>query len=236
MQRIIAALALAAGISALAPAPDAAAQSPNVCRRTGYRLDSSVRAAESVMTVTQNARCSSALQQTNLRDPRVERRPTSGRVELDGNNYIYVPNPGFTGGDRFVVSWANAPDGARVNLTVNVRVDPPGASPPAPVSAARAPRAPAQLCRYLANGALTDQMQYGNGSMIVARNRACRVSLNGIVVTGVASEPSNGHVQVNGGTYEYVPNPNFTGTDRFSVTYNVQGHNITNVVNVQVVP
>lgn len=114
-------------IGALSAAP-ACAQTDSTCNRTGYNLGSSVRATESTMTVSRNGRCGSALNSRNISDPRIDRQATNGRVTFNGNNYVYVPNPGYTGGDRFVVSWANDTRGSRVTLTVGVRVEPPGAS------------------------------------------------------------------------------------------------------------
>jgi hypothetical protein len=227
----IAVLWVAAAIGAVAMcADDAHAQSQGLCRRTGFRVDNAVRTLNESITVGQNGRCGSQLAGVQFDAPRVDSSPAHGRVEFNGVNYAYVPDPGFTGADRFVVSWLNQRNNVRVSLTVHVAVEPAGTRTAAAAPALTAP------CRYMANGPITDQMRYGAGTMVVGRGRTCRVTLNGFTVSGVESAPANGRVETNGGHYDYVPNQNFTGSDSFSVNYNVQGRRVINVVNVQVVP
>jgi hypothetical protein len=233
MRRIIGALALVGAI-ALGTAGDSAAQPTDTCRRTAYRLDSSVRAAESIMNVNQDGRCGSRLNQSFLREPRIERRATNGRVELDGNNYVYIPNPGFTGGDRFVVSWANAPDGSRVALTVSVRVDPPGTPPPA---AAAAPRTPA---RCGGTGFHIDREHpIWSETLTVRANQRCDRMITGMQYDrGIRIDrpAANGQVEVGPNSYSYVPNPGFTGSDEFRISWfnPLVGSRVGVAVNVRV--
>jgi hypothetical protein len=79
-------------------------------------------------------------------------------------------------------------------------------------------------------------MQFGQGTMTMQRNASCLVTLTGMTVTGIEEAPRNGRVELAGGTYSYFPNREFTGTDRFSVTYNLAGHRVVNVVDVHVLP
>jgi hypothetical protein len=244
MKRAMGVLATAAGVlwigvlglAVLGLAVEAAAQSPDICRRTGYRLDSSVRAAESIMTVNQNGHCSSALNQSSLREPRVERRPTSGQVEFNGNNYVYTPNPGFTGGDRFVVSWANAPDGSRVALTVSVRVEPPGS--PALQTAAAQVNAPRRTgtCRVSGAGIHGDQSRFGAETITVSRNFRCGGSWTGVSGITLETPPSHGTVELSGNRHTYTPTPGYTGTDSYVYRVSHAAGRIAVTVNVTVIP
>ena len=243
-------VSVAAKAAILLFAGEAAAQNGGNCTTTSFSTNRESPFASQTMTVRAGVRCLVRMTGVQLRNTRVDPAPAHGQVEIDGANYTYVADPGYGGTDIFGVSWYNAVSGGRVGVTVNVRVVAQAAAPttpqsgPSSVSATRAsqgsptPPAPpsSRSCRYLANGPITEQMRYGSGSMTVSRDWSCRVTMNGMTVTGVDSAPANGRVQVNGGTWTYVPNRNFTGSDRFTLNYNLAGVRIINTVDVAVVP
>jgi hypothetical protein len=155
---------------------------------------------------------------------------------------IYQPRDGYVGNDVFVVETFIPQDNGGVPrrtlaVSATVQRDPVriASSPPAPSAAGSAPPStPPAACRYLANGGFSEQTRYGQGTMIMAPNTSCSVQTTGIVISEVDTPPSHGRVNVGGATYTYIPNRDYIGPDRFSVVYNMTGHRVINVVDVQI--
>ncbi len=84
---------------------------------------------------------------------------------------------------------------------------------------------------------MTQQARFGAGTLTVSRDWNCRVWMGGgWSAAGIETAPANGRVEVNGGSWTYVPNPGFTGSDRFALNYNLAGTRIVNSVDVTIVP
>lgn len=226
-----------------ASAGEVRGQEGGFCRRTGYRIDNAVRAVEQTMTVSRDGRCGSAISATSLEDTRLDRRPANGRVELDGINYVYMPNSGYVGGDRFVVSWINRNNNARVTATVNVRVAPPGAGSASATRSsqggAAVPTAPVArgTCTGAGGGLLGPEARFTAESMTVSRNFRCSGSWTGSASSlTVTTPPSHGRVEISGNRHTYTPNPGYTGSDSYIYSVVHPQGRISVTVNVAVIP
>ncbi|AZS23001.1 tandem-95 repeat protein [Caulobacter sp. FWC26] len=117
--------------------------------------------------------------------------PTNGTVTINGVTAVYVPTPGFSGGDSFTY-FATGPGGVSPPATVTLTVARPDAPTVAADSVNVAFNSAGQTVRLAASGVFT--------------------------ALTVATAPTNGKVTINGATAIYVPNPGFFGADSFTYT------------------
>lgn len=119
--------------------------------------------------------------------------PASGTVEVNPDGtFIYTPNPGFVGVDRFNIIVTDLYGENAISIvTITVEDDIPFANPVRVSTAAG---------------------QAVNGAAIA-------IDPNGFAFTySLGTPPEFGTAVVNpDGTFTYTPNPNFTGTDRFTI-------------------
>ncbi|WP_390342602.1 tandem-95 repeat protein [Variovorax boronicumulans] len=137
--------------------------------------------------------------------------PSNGSVVVNPNGtYTYTPNPNFNGTDTFTVTVSDG-HGGTTTSTITVTVDPVNDAPTAP--------------NY---NQTTNEDTPVNGKVIGS-------DVDGDTLTYTkGSNPSNGSVTVNpDGTYTYTPNPDFHGTDSFTVTVS-DGHGGTTTSTVTV--
>jgi VCBS repeat-containing protein len=141
--------------------------------------------------------------------------PAHGTLTLNPDgSYSYTPDPDYNGADSFTVTVSDG-NGGSVDVTVPVTVTPvndaPAASSPPITTPEDTP----------VNGAVT------------------ATDVDGDTLTyAVISDPAHGEVTINpDGTYTYTPDPNFHGSDSFTVTVS-DGHGgtVDVVVPVTVTP
>ncbi|RYE69742.1 MAG: tandem-95 repeat protein, partial [Rhizobiaceae bacterium] len=122
--------------------------------------------------------------------------PVNGTVVINPDGtYTYVPKPNFSGTDSFIVTISDG-KGGLVTVTITVTVtginDAPIATSPAITTVEDTPK----------TGVITANDVDGD-----------------LLTYAVTTKPANGTVVVNAdGTYTYIPNANFNGTDSFTVT------------------
>ncbi|OEZ27087.1 hypothetical protein AO062_29845 [Variovorax boronicumulans] len=137
--------------------------------------------------------------------------PSNGSVTVNPDGtYVYTPNPNFNGTDTFTVTVSDG-HGGTTTSTVTVTIDPVNDAPTAP--------------NY---NQTTNEDTPVNGKVTGS-------DVDGDTLTYTkGSNPSNGSVTVNpDGTYTYTPNPDFHGTDSFTVTVS-DGHGGTTTSTVTV--
>ncbi|WP_184037254.1 Ig-like domain-containing protein, partial [Chitinivorax tropicus] len=142
-------------------------------------------------------------------------RPSQGTVSIDSNgNYTYTPAADYFGKDRFTVVVDDG-KGGKTTLTIDVNVLPINDAPIAQNQSVTTPE---------------DQPISGKVFSSDGDGDTLTVSLQ--------TAASHGTVTVNAdGTYTYVPNQDFNGNDRFTVTVSDgQGGVTTATIDVTVTP
>ena len=121
--------------------------------------------------------------------------PTHGSVVVNADgSYLYTPNTGFSGTDRFTYTATNA-SGQVASATVVITVDPLPISAKADTNAA------------IENGPAVSGSLAGDATTVAGDPNTFKLG----------TDASNGSVVVHAdGTYTYTPNPGFAGTDTFS--------------------
>ncbi len=141
--------------------------------------------------------------------------PEHGTVTLkpDGT-YLYTPNPGYHGPDSFTVVVKN-PDGTTSTVTVNVTVTPVNDEPEAPDYSHKTPEDTPVTGKVVGTDPDGDPLTYTEGT-----------------------PPKHGTVTLKpDGSYEYVPNKNWSGTDTFEVIVtDPDGETTTSTITVVVDP
>ena len=133
--------------------------------------------------------------------------PTSGSVSLNGSQYVYTPNAGFSGTDQFTYKLV-ASNGTSNTTTVTITVPSPQPQPVANPDNATTNQNTAITIPVLNNDVLN-----GTFTMLV-----------------VMTQPANGSAAVSGNQIVYTPRAGFCGTDNF--TYKLvtsSGSSITSV-------
>jgi hypothetical protein len=124
-------LALAAVL--LVSAGSAAAQAPGRCEVPAFRGVTQPGGATATMRVVNDGQpCRFGFRMTNdtgeaFATTRVLREPTGGSVTASGNGVAYLPRPGFTGADSFVIAMSGvaaggAAEGRRIDGQITVTV------------------------------------------------------------------------------------------------------------------
>ncbi|UKP00603.1 Ig-like domain-containing protein [Nostoc sp. UHCC 0870] len=138
----------------------------------------------------------------------VVQAPSNGSVTLNPDgSFAYIPNAGFIGTDSFTylandTKVNSAP--ATVNITVNAPAPPPN-DPPVAVNDSYSTEAGQQLVVAVANGVLSNDTDAQSDPLTAA----------------VVQAPSNGSVTLNpDGSFAYIPNAGFIGTDSFTYLAN----------------
>ncbi|HIF9403051.1 TPA: Ig-like domain-containing protein [Photobacterium damselae] len=121
--------------------------------------------------------------------------PTNGQVTVNPDgSWEYVPNPDFNGEDSFTVVVDDG-NGGTDTITVTVNVTPVNDAPVGEDVSAETQEETAVTGQLTATDADGDNLTFKPGS-----------------------NPENGSVTVNpDGSWEYIPNPDFNGEDRFTV-------------------
>jgi len=147
----------------------------------------------------------------------VAKGPEHGTVTVDPSTgqFLYTPKPGYEGPDSFEVTVSDG-RGGTTTVKVPVTVSPVNDAPTAP-----------------------DYTETTNEDTPVSGRVTGSDMDSGDTLTYVkGSDPAHGTVTVNpDGTYTYTPNPDFNGTDSFTVTVS-DGHGgtTTSTVNVTIDP
>lgn len=127
--------------------------------------------------------------------------PSHGTVTINPDgSFTYVPNTGYSGPDSFTYRASDGAldDVASVNLYVNPNVAPVAAADRYTVDRN------GQLVVSASNGVLANDSDPDNSS-------------GGVLTARILSEPQNGTLTFNAdGSFVYVPNPGFQGTDSFA--------------------
>ena len=143
--------------------------------------------------------------------------PSNGTVILNPDGtFIYTPNPGFVGSDTFTVVVTNSA-GQITLVPVNVTVVSASGSGPITTSI----------------GVGTNEGQPVSGQILASSPDNLPLSY------AIGTSPQNGNVTLSSttGEFVYVPNPNFTGTDTFTVVVTDSiGRSVTATVTVVVFP
>ncbi|MEF3307013.1 Ig-like domain-containing protein [Paenibacillus sp. GYB003] len=144
----------------------------------------------------------------------IESNPEYGTVVLNPDgSWTYVPNPGYVGPDLFTVTVSDGKGGVTTS-TIKVQVtDKPNEAPTVPNYSATTPNHMPVTGSVYGTDPNGDLLTYTKGS-----------------------DPQHGKVTVNpDGTWSYVPNPGYVGTDSFTVTVSDgRGGTVTSTVTVQV--
>lgn len=139
--------------------------------------------------------------------------PSNGQLNLNqGGSFTYTPNAGFNGSDSFTYS---ASDGVSQSAPVTVTIT-VVSQPDAPVAAndAYTTVKGKTLTVPVATGVLTNDTDQDGGALVVG---------------SVVNQPQNGTLSLNNnGSFTYVPNASFTGTDTFTYTTKDLQGNISN--------
>ncbi|NVJ58804.1 MAG: tandem-95 repeat protein [Gammaproteobacteria bacterium] len=123
--------------------------------------------------------------------------PTNGTLSGSGPNYVYTPNPGFTGNDSFsFVANDGTVDSNEAFAFITIEEAPN--NPP--------------VAQDLEVSGIEDE----NLNLVVIASDADGDPLTYQILT----PPSNGTLTGSGPDYVYTPNPGFTGTDSFSFVAN----------------
>jgi ELWxxDGT repeat protein/VCBS repeat-containing protein len=146
---------------------------------------------------------------------------TNGTLALNANgSFVYTPNANFSGTDTFtyrVNDGTTTSDPVTVTITVNAVND-------VPVGVADA---------YTVNEDTTLTVNVGNG--VLANDTDAE---NNTLTASVVSNPTNGTLTLNSnGSFSYVPNANFSGTDTFTYRANDgTGQSAVTTVTITVTP
>ncbi|MGJ7546635.1 tandem-95 repeat protein [Variovorax sp. LT1R16] len=165
--------------------------------------------------------------------------PTNGTVVVnEDGSYTYTPNSNFNGTDEFTVVVDDGKGGTSTS-TVTVTVTPVNDAPvPSDPNEGLEPGDPGYVPGQSFDPATGD---YGHTT---AEDEPVSGRVTGSDADGDAlsytkgNDPTNGTVVVNeDGTYTYTPNPNFNGTDEFTVVVDDgKGGTTTSTVTVSVTP
>ena len=144
----------------------------------------------------------------------VTTNPTKGTVVIDPTTgaYTYTPNANYNGPDSFTVTVSDG-KGGTTTVTVNINVTPVNDAPTG-----------------TGDTRTTSEDTPVNGAVVAT-------DVDGDVLAYTkATDPANGTVEVNAdGTYTYTPNPNYSGTDSFTIKVDDnRGGSTTLTVNITV--
>ncbi|GAA4324621.1 hypothetical protein GCM10023164_25780 [Christiangramia aestuarii] len=149
--------------------------------------------------------------------------PSFGSVtEISDGVFEYIPNPDYNGPDSFTYTITDVDgdsDTATVSVTVNSVNDTPTAEDDSLVVEEDSQSGPDNRITVSANDLLRGDGGDGDDYAL-------------------ASPPSNGTVtEIVDGVFEYIPDPNFNGSDSFTYTItDADGDSVTATVNVTVTP
>lgn len=129
-------------------------------------------------------------------------QPTNGSVEGNGDGtYLYIPNDNFNGTDSFTYTITDGLDGS-ATATVTITV---GAVNDLPIAGS--------------DSLTTDEdtpLSFTSANLL-ANDTDLE---DGLPAIESFTQPTNGSVANNNGTYLYTPNPDFNGSDSFTYTVN----------------
>jgi hypothetical protein len=146
----------------------------------------------------------------------IQNPPTNGSVVIDPNTgeFVYTPNPGYNGGDRFVVI-INDGNGGTTTSTVTIGVTPvaePPVEPPViepPVVVINTPP-------------VTNNLNLSTPEDTPVSGRVIASDVDGDRLTfTISGGPANGSItsfNQSLGSFTYQPGPGYTGSDQFTVT------------------
>jgi hypothetical protein len=147
-----------------------------------------------------------------LQNITIKSQPANGSVALNGNNFVFTPNAGFTGTTTFTYCFTTS-NGTSNTATVTVNVAGGGQAPLANNDNATTPQNTPVTITPLSNDAVNGTLQS---------------------VT-IKSQPANGSVSLNGNNFVFTPNAGFSGTTTFTYcfkTSNGTSNTATVTVNV----